>query len=359
MLAECFCRLFWMSGFAPQQRIKVEGSVKNHHAQDQAHPEGGFAMCRSNMKRLIWAVIAIQALAATTAEASVATNANSLLGGVTTYNLRDYENVYDSTGALVTSGVIQPGDTIQGVFVINQVINQYGPTGYSPTAGGVELTGAFDEYVSGYDGAGNYILMPDSTSVTSGGSSGKAMSGTAFQSAYGNGAMFAIFQNNNDAMPVQMNGNGLVGLTTAQALALATTGSKWATFGQNGLWGAGYYWTAQQATFGSGAFAASLGMIQNNTGISLSQFQPLAQSLPAGVNSDPGLSGIANYLVIEGTLSPSNNNLSGTPYTVFSSDPMQIDPLPEPSGVVVVGGLFGLWAIGTAAYRRMRKAAKS
>src|SRR5579862_434827 len=148
------------------------------------------------MRRLLLAFIATMSLAATDAEASIATNANALLGGVTTYNLRDYENVYNSTGALVTSGVIQPGDTIQGVFVINQVISQFGSASYAPAAGGVELTGMFDEYVSGYDGAGNYILMPDATTVTSGGSNGKAMSGAAFQAAYGNGAMFAIFQNN-------------------------------------------------------------------------------------------------------------------------------------------------------------------
>ncbi len=30
--------------------------------------------------------------------------------------------------------------------------------------------------------------------------------------------------------------------------------------------------------------------------------------------------------------------------------------LPEPTGFAVVGGIFGLWAFGTAAYRRMRKA---
>src|SRR5271170_3778734 len=133
------------------------------------------------MKRLVLALTATLSLAAATAEASIATNANALLGGVTTYNLRDYENVYDSSGALVTSGVVQTGDTIQGVFVINQVISQFGTASYAPAAGGVELTGAFDEFVSGYDAVGNYILMPDTTTVTSGGSNGKAMSGAAFQ----------------------------------------------------------------------------------------------------------------------------------------------------------------------------------
>lgn len=184
------------------------------------------------MKKWFFACFMIHVVAAGSAQA-VAITANGLLGGRTIYAINEYENLYDSSGNVVTSRVGQAGDSIQGVFVATQVSNQIGSAFYAPfIAGGVELTGVFDEFVAGTDAAGNSIFTPDSTSVTS----GKAISGAAFQATYGSGAMLVLFQNNTDAMPLSINGNGLVGLTSAQAMSLASAGTEWASFGANGVW---------------------------------------------------------------------------------------------------------------------------
>ena len=47
--------------------------------------------------------------------------------------------------------------------------------------------------------------------------------------------MIAVFQNSTNAMNIGVQGYGLQGLTTAQAMALATTGSEWASFRQGHL----------------------------------------------------------------------------------------------------------------------------
>jgi len=319
------------------------------------------------MKKSILVCFALQALVVSSLHASVATDANQLLGGLTTYDLRDYENIYDSTGALVTTRLAQQGDTIQGVFVITQVSNQNGTANYAPNAGGgaVELTGVFDEYISSTTVSGSnvyYNLTPDFTTAVGSGSQAKFMSGATFQTTFGTGSMIAVYQNGTNAMPVGTNGNGLIGLSTAQALALATSGAgtKWATFGAMGAtggtaWGSNYYWQGLESTPGVASFAASLGFIQNDTGIATSQFLPLTQSPPTG-SPTPGLGSIADYFIIQGTTNPVNLNLNGTAYTVFSTDPAQINFVPEPTGILVMGGLFGLWGLGLAAYRRLRNA---
>ncbi len=318
------------------------------------------------MKKSILACFVLQALVASGLHAAIATDANELLGGLTTYSLHDYENIYDPNGDLVTNRLAQAGDTIQGVFVINSVSNQYGTANYAPNAGGsaVELTGVFDEYISSTTVSGSnvyYNLTPDFTTAVGSGSQAKFMSGATFQTTFGTGSMIAVYQNNTNAMPVGANGNGLIGLSTAQALALATTGAgtKWATFGAMGVtggtaWGSDYYWQGLESTPGVASFAASLGFIQNDTGLPTSEFLPLTQLPPTG-SPTAGLGSIADYFIMQGTTNPVNLNVDGTAYTIFSTDPVQIDFVPEPTGVLVMGGLFGLWGLGLAAYRRLRK----
>jgi hypothetical protein len=171
--------------------------------------------------------------------------------------------------------------------------------------------------------------------------------------------MYSIFYNNINAMPLQTNNNGLNGLSALQAINLATTnggkGTLWAAFGANGNWGAsnGYFWAANQQTPGVATFAASLGFINNSTGIPTNLFTSITQSRPAGIPvNDASLFSIPNVFNIQGTTNPSilasSNDLSLTPYTVFSTDPLRVDVVPEPSGIFVVGGLFGVWAIGMA-----------
>jgi hypothetical protein len=306
-------------------------------------------------------MISSLSLVSTLAQAdTIATAPNQLLGGLTSYGLRDYENVYDSNGNTVTTRSPSTGDSIQGVFVINQVSNSLGTAHYvADSPGAVELTGVFDSYVSGADASGNLMLIADTTSVVG----QKAISGHSFQSTYGTGAMLAVYYNNINAMPVGLIGNGVDSLSTAaQAFSLASTnsgnGTLYATFGQgpSQSWGAsnGYYWGARQAGTGVSTFAASLAMITNDTGIPNSQFAPITQPPPAGF-SDPGLFTISNVFVIQGTTSLQTTG----PYSIFSTDPARISfvaPIPEPSSLALLGVfLAGFAAIGRYRIAHRRK----
>ena len=277
--------------------------------------------------------------------ASIATVPNQLLGGLTVYNLRDYENLYDSAGNVVTNRVAQVGDTVQGVFVVTQVSNQFQTADYAPSIdGAIELTGVFDEYVSSVTvngGSNFYYFTPDATLAVGSGTQAKFMSGSAFQAAFGNGSMIAVYSNNQNAMPSGTPGNGLVGQSTAGALALATSGSKWATFGANGNSGAGYYWQGSQQSYGSGSYAASLGFIQNLTGRSGASFWPVTQAPPSG-GPNPSLGFIANYFAIQSTTNPSNSNLANTPYTDFGTDQAKI-VFPEATNFAWASSGSGSW----------------
>jgi hypothetical protein len=290
---------------------------------------------------------------------------NSLLGGLTSYGLNDFENLYDSSGAIVSTRFAQAGDTLQGVFVITSVANAAGTAHYDPaTAGNVQLTGIFDELVSGKDAAGNYILVPDTTTVLG----SKPLSGSGYQSTYSGGsnnAMISVFYNNSNNMLQGTNTHGLSGLNLVQSISLATSGTLWATFGAKGTWGTsptGYYWAANQTAPGVATFAASLGFITNATGIPTNLFLPITQPPPSGFSgTDAALFAIPNVFVIQGTTSSpsptdSNANLFNTPYTIYSTDPARINLIPEPTSLLAMGGVFGLWALGLAAYRRFRKA---
>jgi hypothetical protein len=279
---------------------------------------------------------------------TIAMAPNDLLGGLTGYKLNDYENLYDSSGNVVTNRIAQPGDTIQGVFVITSVQNAKGTALYGPAAGipgTVELTGVFDEAVLSVSPSGYTNLGVDTSTATGSGSQAKFMSGAAFQSNFGAGSMLAVFANNTLAMPVGANGNGLNGIgTTGAAGALAMSGTKWATFGARGDFGGGYYWQGLQSTqtgFGVSTFAASLGFIQNATGIPSNQFAPHIQSPPVG-SPDPGFGTIPNVFIFQGTTNPTDANLGGTPYTIFSTDPAKLDLVPEPSSFALIFTLVGV-----------------
>jgi hypothetical protein len=276
---------------------------------------------------------------------SIAVLPNELLGGLTKYDLRDYENVYDSNGNPVTNRPAAPGDTIQGVFVINQVSNANSSANYVPPfPGAVEITGVFDSFVSGVDASGNVELTPDTTTVLG----QKAVTGSAFQSTYGTGAMLAVYYNNINAMPVGLNGNGVAALATAsQAFSLASTnggnGTFYASFGRGPgqTWGGsnGYYWSAREVDTGVSTFAASMAMVTNNTGIPKAQFLAMTQSPPAGFG-DPGLFGIPNVFVIQGTTSA----VPYGPYAIFSTDPAQLNFVPEPSTFGLIATFFATLA---------------
>lgn len=130
---------------------------------------------------------------------TLATTPGQLVGGYTTFHYADYENVYDASGNLLGApATVVAGDTIQGVFVVDSVSSASGAV-YSPDQGGVELTGVFDAYVSSATD-GQLQLTPDNTSNVG----GKAISGSAFQSLHGTGAMLALYSNNSDNMPLSI-----------------------------------------------------------------------------------------------------------------------------------------------------------
>jgi hypothetical protein len=301
---------------------------------------------------------------------TIATDPNSLLVGATSYDLRDYENLYDSAGNVVTNRMAQAGDTLQGVFVIVNVTNSTGQPIYAPATGNpaVELTGVFDEYIAGIDSKGNYIATPDSTTTVG----SKAMSGSAFQSAYGGNALLAVYYNNNNAMPATVNGNGLNGLTTAaQAFALAKTGTEWASFGAVNAtggttgWGAsnGYFWAFNQTGVGVATFAASLGMIQDDTAYATSMYAPVPQNSPnppaGGVDTNiNGTGSLSNVFAIQGTTNtPAVNTWMGseTVYSIGSTDPAQLKLVPEPSSLTLVGALLAAVALLRPLSRRLRR----
>ena len=116
----------------------------------------------------------------------------------------------------------------------------------------------------------------------------------------------------------------------------------WASFGANGAWGAsnGYFWGDGTAD-GVSTFAASLGMVTNDTGLPSSDFQPLTQAGPVTFN-EPALLNIPNPFIIQGTTTA---EITG-PYAVFSTDPAQLDfvtPVPEPSSLMLIAATCARW----------------
>jgi hypothetical protein len=323
-----------------------------------------FVLAANQRKRafqVLLAFIGLCLLGAVANAGTIATDPNSVLSGYTALQFNDYENAYDSNGNIVPvtgpgARNLQPGDTLQGVFVVTDAQSQGGDY-YIPQLGNpyVEITGVFDEYVSafvttGSEGAGYYVLTPDTTSTLG----SKAISGATFQSTYGTGSMIALFSNNNDAMSPDILGNGLSTApynTTSGAWSLATTGAKWVTFGSLGEsgttgWGSDYYWAANQTAPGSANYGASLALIENLSTIPSNAWtgvnEPPPQNAPGslGSMSNPFAFGGATY--IGGTVA--GQNLAGTAFTTFSSDPAQVDivpQVPEPSSLGLIATFLG------------------
>lgn len=325
--------------------------------------------------------VVVGTLLVSRAQAALMTDPSQLLSGNTTMHFNDFENVYDSNGNLLNvtnpnAPGFQPiaaGDHIQGLFVVDSLSNASGNV-YSPDVNqlypsilpkppnAIEATGVFDTYIT-TDTAGELIFTPDNSSAA----------GTAFQAAYGTGAMIAFYTNNSDNMKLNDPQNSLSGLTYAQAVTLATTntvaapGTFWGSFGQGagqtmapnpyagGPTSADYYWGANNTAPGVASFAASLGVVDPPAGVDPSLLNPIGQLPSSNTGLPPNyFTDILNPFVIQGTTNPtpSGNNLVGTAFDVYSTDPAALDLLPEPGSILIMGGLFSIFAL--AVYRRRK-----
>src|SRR5262249_46175474 len=152
------------------------------------------------------------------------------------------------------------GDELRGIFTITNSQTTSASQTRSPS--GFELTGIFDVNVNRVASTGGADALFEFTPRAS------------FETTYGTGAMVALF---NDTSP-DFTASGTVSATEASA----TDGSLYMVLGGTGTWGTNYYWGAVgSANPGVAAFAASLHVLTNNTGIPTSEFQNLAQAPPS------------------------------------------------------------------------------
>jgi len=319
------------------------------------------------MRKLVLVCLVLEAMLAASAQASVVSDASGFLSGKTVLDFRDYENIYDPSGNIVTTGVATAGDTIQGVFFVNFITNNgKDNSGYNVNT--LELTGVFDQLVGPNDAFGNQVLSPDNTTTTG----SKALSGATFQSLYGPNAMLAIYATTGgsltgeSSLPVGVNTANAVAawnlatnnsLTSQNSVNGSGTTNLMATFGANGS--SPYYWAAQpDSQTGTTAYAASLGLLTNNTTIPYSQWALISQTPPGTIPPDAPLYGILNQLGLKGsaqiTLDQNSNLVATGPYYETSTDPVTVSIIPEPSSIVIMSGLFGIFA--WVASRRKSKA---
>jgi hypothetical protein len=281
--------------------------------------------------------------------------------GTTIFKLSDYENVYDVNGNLLSPGAqITAGDTLSGIFLITSSSTPGGANQLTP--GNFQLAGLFSARVASVstnpvDGNGNFAfqLTPDAAFGTKVGVAGAMAAiyvGPANQFNAATGSLATVTNINSPAV--------------AAAYASVTNGATlWqvggAAPGQQ-TWGTDYYWAAVgSGSPGVSSFAADLQLLLNNTGIAM--FGNLAQQSPSSYPTTSGLgvpaldwTKVLNPIALQGN-TRINTDAGTIPFQIASQDPLSEAPIvPEPTGMLVMGGLFGLWGIGLAVYRRMRKA---
>ncbi len=258
---------------------------------------------------------------------------------VTNFKITNFENLIDrAVGG--TAGLIEVGDTLRGIFnVTNSQNDSSSELRFSD--GSFELTGIFEVEVSRVDAAnGLFEFVPYAPFAT--------------EFSLSAGAMIAAFY---DTSP-NFSSAGSV----AAAELTATNGSLYFSLGANDDWGDvnadgdGYYWASQGSqTPGVASFAASLALLDNNTGIPASNFATLTQLPPAhaggSFTNEAALGGIGNEFALQGNTVP----IAGSPYAVRSQDPLrvQLNAVPEGSAIVtwlILGAVSG----GVTLRRRKR-----
>ena len=286
---------------------------------------------------------------------------------------RVMRSIVDPTTGLAVS-TIQPGDIFQGIYEITLTQAQNG--GGVQTASGFELDGVFSSVVASITGptgsAYQFQLSPN----------------LAFDTANGlkAGAMISMYDDPVGSFSTAINTHGY---TMAQSLAAVTSSQLYMSFGALGStysytstlgtnqadpkWGdnsgytgsvpnGNYYWAANGPVVpGVANFAASLALLDNNSGINSNLFTAQTQSYFGQGSPQPGFNTLLANMVNQFSLKGSTGNVNSgaqpnNPWQLSNTDPLVGDLVPEPSSVLVMGGLFGAWIVGLVAYRRKRMA---
>ena len=315
-------------------------------------------------------------------------------------NLLQFSNREVEVDGGGTPGVLQIGDRLTGILVANQLT----ANGVAQTPPTPEITGVFDmtvEFLMKSDGtlvsnadiadgsvSGKLFALFRPTNVLDDGTAGD---GLLSGKGYGKGAGVALFEGGPADVLATLND---AGKTTADAFDAASDGTFQGSFGFGGV-----------ATDGSGAFdaPADFGAAGNGYWVSTVDFVVRGGHSVSIVQTDfyYGLTGLAGPLVTTAPMTPGlNANLSsdafapgtlivdnaipppvgagtgatlfdltgkGTTFAsavngalsdedkakfpIFSNDPAQLHPNPEPSSVV----LFALGALCGIPYLRRRR----
>ena len=158
------------------------------------------------------------------------------------------------------------------------------------------------------------------------------------------------------------------GTTVANGIALATSGTFWASTGLPSTVGDGYAYTTTDTGVINATNTLSFSALNfinfgsYNAG-DLNLVNDNGESLKGGNSSGPGIvctaADIANPLVsctdivTESKIGPNTNFLSTSPWMFTSYDPALINRVPEPETVVLFG--IGLLALGATRRRKTGK----
>ena len=277
---------------------------------------------------------------------------------VTQFKITDFENALRPDGSLVT-GPIVAGDTLQGIYNITSSQTTGGANVLNP--GNFQVSGIFDT-----------LVLSTTTNVDSAGDTAftlgvdpnfNAHLGLTGSNALPAGAMIALYQGPANAFNASQGSISAAHIAAAYATVLnGATLAQVAGAKAGGVWGTDYYWAAVGSPNpGVSSFATSLNLLYSNPAIApaagllagtLTQQAPTSYG-PASVMNALAL--IQNQIALQGnTIIQTDPNI---PFEIQSQDPLREELLPEPTGIAVVGGLFGLWALGTSVYRRRARAA--
>lgn len=266
------------------------------------------------------------------------------VGGEAKLKLVNFESAFsdawsDSPGSWTPTGSIGVGTYLRGIFQITTSSDlNSSAASLRVSDGSFELTGEFSARVSRVESLGGgdaiFELIPDS----------------AFETEYGDGAMVAFYHDGT----VDFSGGGTLASSVASAVGGAlymVLGAPPAAGGGDGVWGTDYFWGANGSTTpGVAAFAASIALLTNNTGIASHAFVDVTQDPPnsgaATFTNEAGLSSILNEFALQGNTVP----LTSGPWQLRSEDPLRAHVVPLPMAAWPGLALLGL--LGFVRFRR-------